>query len=532
MTDPHRLLSPLGVRLAATSVLAVITVILFVTGTYIAAILAAALTGVGGYLLWPYLHSNRIPDWATDIEPADPTDIETNIDMSSGTASTTRLDAPVDGTDGQTVQLPVPGPAAPAPRDPRSAATAYLIDQRDAKQQPIPLWGQSCTLGRATTGVDISIGHPSVSRHHAQFTYDAASRTWSIAALSPRPNTFVDGAVVAPPGQGATQLSDSDVILLGDLIYKLRYSTPDHTADADHNGSGTAYLTDPRKVHDNQRMPLRVASARDTPLPRARGVADEIGGHRPAPAASPTVKMAQLRLVAAGESSPGDRGTNNDVHVRVASRAAIADAVGKGEGGTLTARTVRSALREALDTYSDEAIFDHVHHTLCGLRDTLDRAASTLDILSLDPANAVVRGGHVGDGQVFRVRTRSDGTVSAVVPMVPPTPPATISGTWIGFDNKAPRHTYKVTPWRADAVVGDRYVMVTDGFLVACGTRAQHLIAETMQAHPAAAPRTLAETLVLTALDEHKRIQRGDTREEGPAEADNITVLVAAIERT
>lgn len=399
-------------------------------------------------------------------------------------------------------------------KTPTAVTRAYLQDLREAGSAPIELRGDAQTWGRAP-GNTIVVSDEETSLRHAQFHRDPHTGRWSVAALSEAP-TVLDGHLLLP-GSPPIAMRDGAVILLGALVYRVAYS--DSWQPPTPTALAPAVRTVPNTRHrlGQRRRPGHAAAV--GPLN------DQSRTHVLAPSAPP------LKLVAGGETSPGDRRHNNDVFLIRGHAAAIADAAGGGDDGVITARTVRATLRDLLPDTPVDTVFAGTDQALRQLRgQSVLAAPSTLDVLTLDADAAIVYGGHVGDSQVFLARTNpADHTVRITPMTATPRQHAPLVNA-VGFFADAPAgYAYSLSRWEERAVAGDRYIMVTDGFLHAwLGPHTQtdrspdldpaDAVRDVINDLPDSSPTQLADALVNAAFNAHKF-------RETPA--DNITVVVA-----
>lgn len=396
---------------------------------------------------------------------------------------------------------------------------AYLHDLRDARSAPIELRGDAESWGRGSSNT-IVVADAETSRQHAQFRRDPRTGRWSVAALSDAP-TVVNGRLL-PPGGPPTEIGDGAVILLGSLVYRAAYSDSPSQQPPSPSALTPAARPVPAPAPATRH---RLRQYRSEHAAAAAAGGDQSRTHVMPPAIAP------LRVVAAGETSPGDRRHNNDVFLIRKHAVAIADAAGGGDDGVITARTVRTSLRELLPHTPVDGVFAAIDQALRQLRgESVLAAPSTLDVLTLDAASATVYGGHVGDSQVLLARTNpADGTIRITPMTATPRPYAPLDNA-VGFFAAAPAdHTYRLTRWEQPAAAGDRYIMVTDGFLRAWhGPHTQtdavpdldpaDAVHDVLSALPDPSPARLADALLHAAFNAHKHRR---------TPADNITVVVA-----
>ena len=402
------------------------------------------------------------------------------------------------------------------PAAPTTTASAYLRNQLDAQQPALALTGEVMRLGRSRRS-DLIVSDETVSRTHAVLLRDQRTGLWAVQAASDAPTLI--GGRQHHPADPPVVVHDADVVVFGATVWQIDY--PD--------------TADPLPVaHDQAPTRPSPAPPSTTPQSQTRNVQpthppQPMDGQQPS-AAAPAI-TAPPRIIAAGETSAGTRPNNNDVFLIKGTAAAIADAVGGGQDGATTATTVRSVLRDYLPNvrtrHQVREVFDATDGALCQLRTdpAMRSAAATLDVLAYDPSSSVITGGHLGDSQVFRVRTTADGNRQLQVSaMTPTTPDNAVLTEVVGFfaDNPTDAAPTPVI-WAKTATPGDIYVMVTDGFLnVWKSCSPAEAIAAALHAHPDATPGVQSSTLVHSALQEFR------SRENTPS-LDNITVVVVHV---
>lgn len=397
---------------------------------------------------------------------------------------------------------------------------AELVDLLTS-QTPVELIGSSIIIGSAHNGVHVSLDSASVDDKHAVFTRDGVRDEWTLATLSLRAATAtrLNGKPVPPPGAPSIPLRHGDQIEFGapgEFHFQIRYTgAPSATAaTTERIVNNASQKTAPtRRLRDPAKPPYRMGAAQTERL-------GERGAGR-SPSQAPTTRLPRLQLHAAGETSPGGREFNNDVHFVSGNFASIASVVKQGENGSLAARTIRSTLSRVLPTQHLKDVVGHVDAALVELTydGRVPDSAAALDAIALEGKGRVV-GAHIGDNRVYRLNTTSAGLLE----LTDITRRAAREAGWIGTSPREPSRKFAVSRWEQPALPGDLFVMVTQGFLAACGEdlAAAQLVSEVAQQSPDATSRALAEKLVRSALKKHN--EAGDNRV-----GQNITAVVARV---
>ncbi|WP_436493995.1 PP2C family protein-serine/threonine phosphatase [Actinokineospora sp. HUAS TT18] len=221
-----------------------------------------------------------------------------------------------------------------------------------------------------------------------------------------------------------------------------------------------------------------------------------------------------MRFSAAGLTHVGGRSSNEDAFHASDQLIAVADGVGGAPAGEVASQlavdAVASSTGDPLEAVraANSAVRDHPDPDTSGM-------ASTLEFAALWDGETV-RGAHVGDSVTFvnGVRTTFGHTLGAeLVSAGHLTPEEAVRHPQRAALVRAVGLDEEIEPdvWSRPAVVGDRYVVCSDGLTDALGDSVTDRLTELA----ATSPAECASALVRLALDAHAH--------------DNVTVVVADV---